>query len=188
MDLQAVEQLRRERKRPPLERWHPPLSGQMEMRIDRDGRWWHEGRLIERSELRALFASILRREVDEQYYLVSPVEKWQIQVEDAPFLLVDMRVTGSDAQQQIEVCDNFGDWVTISAEHPLEVDVFNLAQGVPYVLMRDQLWAKFNRATFFELAQYAHEQDTQIGVYSGGRFWSLLLEEGAGLGDHVDSE
>ena len=101
--------------------WNPSQLGDSEMRIARDGRWYHQGDLIERSALVQLFSRLLRREGD-QYYLVTPVEKLTVEVEDAPFVSVEVKAQDEEGQQVLYVTTNLGDTVQISAEHPLHVE------------------------------------------------------------------
>ncbi len=137
---------------PPVQKWNPPLSGDMDMRIDSAGQWWHEGETIERQPLVRLFASILKRE-GEEYFLVTPVEKWRIQVEDAPLLVVDYLIKEVSAQQQILLATSTGDQFPLDAEHPLR-----MAGEKPYVRVRDNLDALIHRNVFYPLVNLAIEQ------------------------------
>lgn len=153
---------------PPVHLWNPPLSGVMDMVITRDGRWIHEGGEIRREGLVRLFASILKRE-GEDYFLVSPVEKWQITVEDAPFVGVDVDVTGMGRAQEVHFTTNLGDTARIDAGHPLRLD-----QGeVPYVTLRHNLEARLDRKSYYRLVDHAVDFDGQIGLWSGGIFFPL---------------
>ena len=163
---------------PPLEDWQPELSGDMDMRIDRAGAWWFKGNLIGREALVKLFSTIMRREDDGEYYLVSPVEKWRIQVEDTPFLAHSLMVTGSGKDQVLEVTTNVGETLTIGTEHPLYLDVYpDTNEPRPLVAVRHGVQARLVTAAYYELADLAIERSvdskTVIGVISDGNFYKL---------------
>ncbi|MCP5423654.1 MAG: DUF1285 domain-containing protein [Gammaproteobacteria bacterium] len=171
------------KKLPPVDRWNPPLSGDMDMRIARDGAWYHEGTAIERIQLARLFSTILRRDEDDCYYLVTPVEKWRIQVDDAPFVAVLLDVAGQGEGQCLCFTSNLGDRVEAGPEHPIEVEYKN-ADGTPapYVHIRGRLRALISRSVFLELADLGEERgidgERVYGVWSQGRFFALgTLEE-----------
>lgn len=158
---------------PPVHRWNPPLSGDIDIRIARNGDWYHEGTRFERQALVKLFASILKREGDE-YFLVTPVEKWRIRVEDAPFVAIDCEVLGAGDEQQLVFITNVDDRVHCNADHPLRV-VTDPATGepAPYVLLRDGLEAKLARSVFYRLVEIADDQGGVPGLYSGGVRFAL---------------
>lgn len=171
-------QLLPNRPLPPVERWNPPLSGVMDLRIARDGLWHHQGRPIEREALVRLFASILRRDVDGQYYLVTPVEKWRIQVDDAPFRAVALCASGHGKAQTLTFTTNIGDVVTADADHPLIVEYSRPdGQPSPYLEVRGRLRALLTRAVFLELIDLGEARATHqgplYGVWSQGQFFSL---------------
>ena len=183
-DLLAA-QLPANRPLPPVERWNPPLSGIMDLRIHRDGSWQHEGQPIRREALVRLFASILRRDPDDQYYLVTPVEKWQIQVEDAPFRAVRLDASGHGRDQTLVFTTNVGDVVTAGPAHPLSVE-YTVVGGepAPYVHVRGRLRALLTRAVFLELAELGEPGEpgyadpgpdgvADYGVWSQGQFFVL---------------
>ena len=167
-----------DRPLPPVERWNPPFSGDMDLYIARDGVWRHNGDPIQREALVKLFASILRRDDDSHYYLVTPVEKWLIQVDDAPFLAVRVDAVGSGRDQSLIFTTNLGDTVIAGPDHPLTV-VYQTPDGEPspYIHIRGQLLALLSRAVFVELAELGGERSTpagrDYGVWSLGRFFSL---------------
>lgn len=163
--------------RPPVHLWNPALSGDIDIRIARDGTWYHEGAPIRREALVRLFASILRREGDD-YFLVTPVEKWRITVEDVPFVAVDMEVSGAGEAQQISFETNVGDRVAAGRDHPLR---FARDPGsgapVPYVRVRDGLEARVDRKSFYRLAELGEVHDGWFGVWSGGVFFGMIPAE-----------
>lgn len=169
-------QLDAQRGPPPLERWQPPLSGDIDIRIDRDGRWWHAGRPIERESLVRLFASILRREADGAHYLVTPVEKWRITVEDAPLLAGLPEGRDGPHGPVLRFRTHLGDEIDAGPQHPIEVE-YRGDEPRPYLHVRHGLRARLTRAAFVELAQLAVEAEvdgrTVLGVHSGGAFFVL---------------
>ena len=141
---------------PPVENWDPPLSGDMDCCIRRDGSWWIDGERLENTRLQRLFSTVLKREGDE-YFLLTPVEKWRISVEDLPFLIValDIENQGSD-EQSIQVRTNVGDNVYIDETHTIASSIVAGVDDkpvIPYVLIRGHLQARFSRNTFLELAE-----------------------------------
>ncbi len=171
-------QLPAERPLPPVERWNPPLSGEMNLRIARDGVWHHEGAPIQREALVRLFASILRHDEDGHYYLVTPVEKWRIQVDDAPFLAVRLDATGAGRDQILTFTTNVGDTIIAGLDHPLSVE-YRAPNGEPspYLHVRGRLRALLTRAVFLELAELGEERRTaqgrDYGVWSRNQYFSL---------------
>lgn len=169
----------------PTELWNPPFSGDLDIRIAADGTWSYLGSPIERQPLVKLFASILSREADGRYYLVTPVEKVGITVEDAPFVVVDIKVAGDGADQVIGFRTNVDDAFVVDGDHPLR---FATQPGtdmlVPYVKVRDGLEAVVNRAVFYDLvdAGTVSEVDGEpwYGVWSRG--WFFPMSRAAELG------
>ena len=163
---------------PPVEEWDPPLSGDLDLYIDSSGKWFHEGQVIHREALVRLFSSILKREQDGKYYLVTPVEKYAIEVEDAPFLAVDMNWISKKGEQQLELETSVGDRVLVDAEHPvwvIEVD----GQPRPYVRVRANLNALISRSLFYQLVDMADEKKleedgvVQLSIRSSGEDFIL---------------
>lgn len=174
MKLQDIEQLLRNQPGlPPVERWQPPLSGDMDMRIDVRGDWYHEGGRIARPALVNLFASILRREADGQHYLVTPVEKWRIQVEDAPLLAIDMEVAGSGEAQRIVFVLNTERLIALDADHPLTVGGQDRGEPRPYLQLERGLRARLSRALFYRLVDLARERGGELQVLSAGVWFTL---------------
>ncbi len=153
---------------PPLHLWQPELSGVIDIVIKSDGSWWHEGGEIHRQSMVNLFASILRYETDIGFVLVTPVEKWKITVEDAPFIVIATEKRDSDIWFAI----NIGQAVKLSKNKALMFKTIGDAQ-VPYVPIRDNLYAKLNRSAYYELIALADTKADTVGVYSDGHFFSL---------------
>ena len=158
---------------PPVHLWSPEYCGEMDMRIRRDGVWLHEGSPIGRAPLVKLFASILRRE-GNRHYLVTPVEKIGIVVEDSPFIGVDIETEGEGRERRIMVETQLGDRAIIGAAHPLRV-VHKGDELIPYVDIRAGLEARLDRKTLFRLAELAETSPDgqEIGVWSDGAFFAL---------------
>lgn len=140
-------------KIPPVEKWNPPLSGDIDIEIKADGSWWHEGDPIARQELVNLFASILKYQ-DDQYYLVTPVEKWRIKVVDRP-----LHISMVNAHQgNIELLTTTADSLILGPEHPLKMSLLNGVE-LPEVQIRHNLWARVTRNAWYDLLQFASEND-----------------------------
>lgn len=157
----------------PVDTWDPPDCGAIPMRIAADGAWHYNGTPILRERLVRLFASILRREADGAFVLVTPVEKMTIVVDDAPFQAVELAAEGDDDRRVLTVRTNVGDVVTVGPDHPLRT-----ASGqdgfIPYVRVRGGLDARFTRAAAMELADLATEMaDGRLGVWSSGTVFPL---------------
>lgn len=166
------------RKLPPVDRWNPPFCGNLDMRIATDGTWFYLGTPIGRPALVRLFSTILRREADGSYVLVTPVEKVGLTVEDAPFIAVRVDVAGKGERQTLTFMTNVGDTVDAGREHPLRVTFRGVEREPrPYVHVRGRLEARISRAVFYELVGLAEERATasgrELGVWSGGVFFSL---------------
>ncbi|SES68949.1 DUF1285 domain-containing protein [Oceanicella actignis] len=166
---------------PPVHLWNPPFCGDLDMRIARDGSWWYLGTPIGREALVRLFASILRKDGD-RYYLVTPVEKVGIVVEDAPFVAVDFRVENPGPDQTIVFATNVGDETAAGPENPIRV-AHDPATGEPspYVHVRRGLEALIDRKSFYRLAEIGEraQQDGRewFGVRSGGMFFPLIAAD-----------
>lgn len=165
------------RKLPPVEKWSPAHCGEIDIRIARDGTWFHQGAPVARRELVRLFSTILRREA-EDYYLVTPAEKMRIQVEDAPFLAVLLDVRGLNRDQRLVFTTNVGDEVTADLEHRIRVEsTGDSGVPAPYLHVRAGLEARISRNVFYQLADIAvpGEDDFagSLGVWSGGLFFPI---------------
>jgi hypothetical protein len=156
-------------------RREPVDFGHYDMRIARDGSWYYRGSRIDRKPLVTLFSSVLRRDADGSFWLVTPVEKGRIDVEDAPFVGVELFVADAGAEQTLSVRTNVDEIVTIDASHPLRV-VHDAATGepAPYLTIRDGLDALLVRSVYYELAELGEARpDGSFGVWSGGTFFVL---------------
>ena len=175
ISLQQLEDMLREQPhKPPLDAWHPPLSGDMDMRIDVAGDWYHEGVKIQRQPLVNLFASILRREDDGEYYLLTPVEKWRIRVDDAPLLAVDADCAREDNQQKWMFTLNTGERVLLDTEHALLIDMdAESDEPRPYLRLDRGLCARIARTVFYRLVDAAEMQGGQFGIRSAGQWFVL---------------
>lgn len=153
---------------PPVRDWNPSVCGNIDIVIRRDGGWTHEGAPITRAALVRLFSTILRLEADG-YWLVTPVEKLKIVVEDAPFVAVAVEAGEND----LRFTTNVGDVVTADADHPIRLRNGEGDGVKPYVEVRDGLEALIARPVYYELAAMAHERAGVAGVTSGGVFFPL---------------
>ncbi|MEI9926611.1 MAG: DUF1285 domain-containing protein [Sphingomonas sp.] len=155
---------------PPVESWNPEHCGDSEMRIARDGTWYHQGSPIGRQAMVRLFSTILRREADGGYVLVTPVEKLDIEVEDAPFVAVEMKAEGEGEAMRLAFRLNTGDLVAAGPDHPLRFE-----QGPrPYLHVRGGLDALIARPVYYELAQIALANGSSPpGVWSNGACFAL---------------
>ena len=159
---------------PPVDQWNPPFCGNLDMRIARDGTWFYQGTPIGREGLVKLFASIIRKDGDD-YFLVTPVEKVGITVDDAPFVAIDFEVEG----ENLRFVTNVGDEVIAGPEHPIRV-VRDPETGEPspYVLIRRNLEALIDRKSFYRLVDLgevvSHVGADWFGVTSGGQFFPII--------------
>lgn len=164
------------RKLPPVHLWDPPYCGDIGMKIARDGTWFYQGSPIGRPAMVKLFSSILRKDPD-RHVLVTPVEKVHVEVEDAPFLAVEMQVKQGENGPELHFRTNVDDMVRVDEDHPLRFEQAE-ADGIkPYVLVRGGLWALVTRALFYDLVELADVRDVDgtemIGVQSAGRFFAI---------------
>ncbi|SEI94024.1 hypothetical protein SAMN05428950_101627 [Sphingomonas sp. OV641] len=158
---------------PPVERWNPDHCGHSDMRIARDGTWYHQGSPIGRIAMVRAFSRILRREPDGGFVLVTPVEKLDIDVEDAPFVAVELKAEGDGQDASLAFRLNTGEVVTASADHPLRF-VEHEDGPHPYVHVRGGLEALIARPLYYELAERALAGDeSPPGVWSAGAFFPI---------------
>lgn len=173
LSLADVARLVAEKRLPPVEQWNPSHCGNSDMRIARDGTWFHMGSPIGRQEMVRLFATILRREPDGGYVLVTPVEKLDIEVEDAPFVAVEMKAEGEGHDAALAFRLNTGELVAADADHALRFE-----QGEdgprPYLHVRGGLEALVARSVYYDIAERALSgDDDPPGVWSNGAFFAL---------------
>jgi len=162
---------------PPVERWNPPFCGDLDMRIAGDGTWFYLKTPIGRPALVKLFASVLKREGDN-YYLVTPVEKCGITVDDAPFLAVELKIEDGALGRVLHFRTNVDDWVACGPQHALRFEPEVATGGLkPYLHVRRDLWAKVTRALFFDLVDIGEEREVEgramFGVASMGTFFPM---------------
>ena len=159
---------------PPVHLWNPEFCGDLDMRIARDGTWFYLGTPIGRFELVRLFSSILKLE-DGKYFLVTPVEKVGITVDDAPFVAVDFEATGTGPDQTLRFTTHVGDNVTAGPDHPIRV-VRDAETGEPspYVMVRAGLEALIDRKSFYRLVDLGVHHEGWFGLWSGGRFFAVI--------------
>src|SRR6185312_593568 len=162
---------------PPVERWNPPFCGDLDMRIAADGTWYYQKTPIGRLPLVKLFASVLKKEGDK-YFLVTPVEKVGLTVDDAPFLAVEMTVARDDRDRQVLTFrTNVDDEATAGPGHALRFEPEVTGGLRPYLHVRRDLWAKVTRALFYDLVALGEERDidgkAMFGVASQGDFFAM---------------
>jgi len=158
----------------------------LDMRIARDGTWHYRGSPINRMPLVKLFASVLRREDDGSYWLVTPAERGRVDVEDVPFIAVEVDREGEGNAQNLIFRTNLDEIVTAGPEHPLRVETAADGTPAPYILVRPGLEARLARPVFYEVVDLGEEvadnEETRLGVWSGGTFFDL------GSLDELESE
>lgn len=187
------------RSYPPVEKWNPPYCGEIGLRIASDGTWFYQGSPIGRKRLVKLFSSVLRKDEDGKTYLVTPVEKIGIDVDDAHFLAVEMSRSGEGEEQTLTFRTNVDDVVTVGPDNPIRFQTMGaedsdatLEEGglKPYIMVRGRLEALVTRALYYDLIDLAVCKATpegdKIGLWSGGTFFVIsdwnedLLEDAAG--------
>ena len=165
---------------PPVHLWNPPFCGDLDMRIARDGTWFYQGTPIGRPALVRLFSTILKRE-DGKHFLVTPVEKVGIQVEDAPFLAVEMCKEQQDNGRLLQFRTNVDDWVPCDTAHRLRFEAAADGGLTPYLHVRADLWAKVTRALYYDLVDMGEERvvdgHSMFGIVSGGEFFAMADAE-----------
>jgi len=163
---------------PPVHLWNPEFCGDLDMRIARDGTWFYLGTPIGRMPLVKLFSSIIRKD-DDDYFLVTPVEKVGITVDDAPFVAIDFNVTGTGQKQEITFTTQVDDTAIAGPDHPIRV-VRDPETGEPspYILIRANLEALIDRKSFYRLVDIGSHSDFKgenwFGIWSGGQFFPII--------------
>jgi hypothetical protein len=173
--LQALLQAQQGKGPAPVEKWNPPYCGDIGMKIRADGVWFYAGTPIGRMPLVKLFAGVLRKDADGKHYLVTPVEKVDVGVEDAPFMAVEMEVQGSGREQHLVFRTNVDDIVTAGPQHPLRFVAEAGSGGLkPYLLVRGRLEALVTRALYYDLVELATTDEARgFGLWSGGAFFPM---------------
>ena len=167
---------------PPVEQWSPDFCGDIDMVIHADGRWSYNGSPIGRPALVRLFSTVLRKDADGRTFLVTPVEKLGITVEDAPFQAVEMSREAENGAPRLTFRTNVGDVVAADAEHPLRFSVAEDGAFIPYVTVRGRLEARLTRSLTFDLADFVEEEAGAQFVRSGGaRFDIPATPAGVGV-------
>lgn len=167
---------------PPIHLWNPDNVQDIDIVIKRDGTWLYQDSPITRNRLVRLFAVVLRREDDDEYYLVTPVEKCRIRVEDAPFQAILLDVAGEGRNQELCFTTNVAEQVVADEDHPLRFEIDEeTAEPAPYILVRDRLEALLSRTVYYQLVEYCttHEIDgvRWFGVWSCGQFFPMMKAE-----------
>ncbi|MBI4274084.1 MAG: DUF1285 domain-containing protein [Rhizobiales bacterium] len=162
---------------PPVHLWNPPYCGDLDMRIAADGTWYYLKTPIGRPALVKLFASVLKREGDK-HFLVTPVEKVGIVVDDAPFVAVEMKAEDCAGERVLHFRTNVDEWIACGPGHVLRFDPEPKTGGLkPYLHVRRELWAKVTRALFYDLVALGEERDIEgermFGIASGGEFFVM---------------
>ena len=165
---------------PPVHLWNPPFCGDLDMRIASDGTWFYMGTPIGRSALVRLFSTILKRE-DGKHFLVTPVEKVGIRVDDAPFLAVEMQKEKDNRGTLLRFRTNVDDWVNCDAAHRLRFEQAIDGGLTPYLHVRADLWAKVTRALYYDLVDMGEQRmvdgQEMFGVESAGEFFPMADAE-----------
>jgi uncharacterized protein len=161
---------------PPVHLWNPPFCGDLDMRIAADGTWFYQGTPIGRPALVRLFSTILKRE-DGKHFLVTPVEKVGIRVDDAPFLAVEMQREVTRQGPSLRFRTNVDDWVDCGSAHRLRFEAAADGGLTPYLHVRADLWAKVTRALYYDLVDMGEERmvdgRAMFGIVSAGEFFAM---------------
>ncbi|MGI9346066.1 MAG: DUF1285 domain-containing protein [Gammaproteobacteria bacterium] len=173
---------------PPVHLWNPPLCTNVQMRIDRQGRWYYMDSPIGRDRMVRLFSKVLRFDEDGCYYLVTPIEKIRVLVEDSPFSVLQWHSQGQSEQRNIWFTANTGERFPLDSAHPLTVSSTDDQQPIPRVIVRSNLRGLISRNLYYQLINTALDEqppdstaEESVGLYSFSRFFSLqpqMLAEG----------
>jgi hypothetical protein len=173
--MQALAEAAREacaRGPAPVEQWSPAHCGALDLVIKADGAWLYQGSPIGRPAMIKLFSTVLRRDPDG-FVLVTPAEKLSIEVEDAPFLAVEMASEGEGPGRSIRFRTNVDETVDAGPDHPLRFERAPDSGFKPYVLVRGGLWALLARSAVYDLVELAEEKDGRLGIWAGGEFFEI---------------
>lgn len=157
---------------------HPPMEEQYDIRIARDGTWYHNGDPIRRLELAKLFATVLRRDDAGDYWLITPAERGRIVVDDVPFVAVEMTVNGDGRNRVLSFRTNLDEWVDAGPDHPIRIETHpETGEPRPYILIKKGLEARISRPVFYELVDQcepeAQDREAVVGVWSRNTFFAL---------------
>ena len=156
---------------PPVALWQPEVEKDIDMEVLPDGTWNYMGTPILRRRLIHLFASVLRKEEDD-YFLVTPLEKCRIRVLDVPFQIILMNVIGEGTLQSLEITTDMGETVVVDSEHPLRM-VHRNDESIPYVMIREGMEGRMNRNVYYQLAGLLTEREGELGVWSRNHFFEV---------------
>lgn len=170
LNLSEIAELVANRKLPPVESWEPAETGDSEMRIASDGKWFHQGGEITRPAMIRAFSSLMRRDADGQHWLVTPQQKLSIIVDDVPFIAAELQSEGEGQARSLAFRLNTDDLVFADGEHPIEV-----RDGLPYLHVRGGMWAKLARPVYYELANLALAENADApSIWSKGSQFQLV--------------
>ena len=163
---------------PPVHEWQPTATRDIDIRISRNGDWYYQGSQIQRSRMVKLFSSVLRKDDDQQTYLVTPQERLRITVDDAPFSAVLVECYGESDDRTLVFTTNVGDQVVADKDHTIQVEYENRhAEPAPYITVRHRLRALICRPAFYQMVEWAEERDGVLGVQSAGQFMPLYYPD-----------
>jgi uncharacterized protein len=163
-----------DQKYPPVDKWNPDFCGDINMCIKSDGTWFYMGTPIGRARMVKLFASVLRKDDDGKTYLVTPVEKIGITVEDAPFVATTLNVVEEGGQQLLVFETNVGDKIVAGEDNPIRVETNNkTGEPRPYIRVRGKLEALIARSVFYQMVELATQQGDELVINSGDVSFSL---------------
>ena len=174
--FQSILEAQKDNKLPPVEKWNPPLCKNVDMKIARDGKWFFKNSPIGREKMVKLFSTVIRFDDDGFYYLVTPVEKIQLKVEDKPFVIKTFNKEIIDGKEFFLFQTNVDDIVTLSSRNPLRVEINKGTQEPsPYILVRKNLEALISRNVFYKLVEEAklNSKTQELEIYSGDEIFTL---------------
>ena len=145
-----------------------PICGDLDLKIGQDGTWFYKNSPITRQKLVKLFAGALCRDADGVFWLITPIERCRVMVEDAPFLAVEMRKEGEGSRAALDFRTNIGEWIELGPDHSLQ-----MRKGIPYVKMDKNLEAKINRPLYYDLVDLAEKVGQGFFLWSRGKQFSL---------------
>lgn len=173
LSLADIAHMVADQRLPPVDQWHPAHCGHIDIRIARDGSWYHEGTRIERENMVRLFSSILRREADGSHVLVTPAEKLTIKVDDAAFVAVEVKSEGEGQGRMLAFRLHTGDMIVAGSDNPIRV-MERDGIPAPYLAVRGGMEALIARNPYYDLAEMALSEGTSpVGLWSNGSFFAL---------------